>query len=173
MSSSKARPVAPVACKSALRPTTAINIDSEKSLHAILERINSPERENSMGSTLPPFCINLLPSSILNSRRCLLVFTFTTHTVHPDMKRFGDTRRLPEQLISHDHPEEHEHTRKRNWLARNLLRSLPGRVVMSAYSTSVTKATLVNCLSPWGDDDFVILPNVRVRDLSSSLLPPV
>ncbi|KAH7087925.1 hypothetical protein BKA62DRAFT_188530 [Auriculariales sp. MPI-PUGE-AT-0066] len=81
------------------------------------------------------------------------------------MKRFGDTRRLPEQLISHDHPEEHEHTRKRNWLARNLLRSLPGRVVMSAYSTSVTKATLVNCLSPWGDDDFVILPNVRVRDL--------
>ncbi|KAH7087928.1 hypothetical protein BKA62DRAFT_627569 [Auriculariales sp. MPI-PUGE-AT-0066] len=36
---------------------------------------------------------------------------------------------------------------------------------MSAYGTTVAKATNVTCLSPWGDDKTVVLPNVRVRDL--------
>ncbi|KAH7097593.1 hypothetical protein BKA62DRAFT_716156 [Auriculariales sp. MPI-PUGE-AT-0066] len=81
--------------------------------------------------------------------------------------RFTGTRKPPEQIISHDHPEASKDAPegKAKWLARNLLSSLPGRVVMSAYGTTVAKATNVTCLSPWGDDKTVVLPNVRVRDL--------
>lgn len=54
---------------------------------------------------------------------------------------------------------------KAPWIVRKMLQSIPARVVGSALETVRATATTVVYLSPWGDSNPVLLPNVRYRDL--------
>ncbi|KAH7100065.1 hypothetical protein BKA62DRAFT_707466 [Auriculariales sp. MPI-PUGE-AT-0066] len=57
-----------------------------------------------------------------------------------------------------------EDEQKATWIVRKLVGTMTGRMVFSAYET-LRASTNVVCLSPWGDSNPLILPNIRFRDL--------
>ncbi|KZV76606.1 hypothetical protein PENSPDRAFT_747493 [Peniophora sp. CONT] len=51
------------------------------------------------------------------------------------------------------------------WLVRKVAGSLTGRVVTSTLESLRASGTNVVCLSPWGDNSPLLIPNIRFRDL--------
>ncbi|KAL7417339.1 hypothetical protein BDY24DRAFT_412079 [Mrakia frigida] len=54
----------------------------------------------------------------------------------------------------------------RGWLYRHAGNSLLGRALEATVGTVHSSATSVSCISPWGDNNPVIFPCVRVRDIA-------
>ncbi|TFK47589.1 hypothetical protein OE88DRAFT_1665816 [Heliocybe sulcata] len=59
-----------------------------------------------------------------------------------------------------------EEQKTSSWLARKVVGSMTGRIVMSTYESLRAAGTSVVCLSPWGDSSWIVLPCIRFRDLA-------
>ncbi|KAF8511569.1 hypothetical protein BU17DRAFT_97136 [Hysterangium stoloniferum] len=57
-----------------------------------------------------------------------------------------------------------EQEKKASWFKRKFAGSMTGRTIRSAYDTLKTAGT-IQCLSPWGDSDPLVMPCIRGRDL--------